>query len=44
MRTNMHCGIVPKANIALTFLTVKIFVVETLQSIEIFLIIRDGAS
>jgi hypothetical protein len=29
MRTNTHCGTtVPKANVALTFLAIKIFVVE----------------
>jgi hypothetical protein len=32
MCTNMHCGTVPKANVALTFLAIEIFVVENFDS------------
>jgi hypothetical protein len=28
MYTNMHCGTIPKANVALTILAIEIFVVE----------------
>ncbi len=34
MRTNMHCGTVPKANVALIFLAIKIFVIENFDPIK----------